>query len=155
MEKYFYTIVLGVLIAAGPITAQNMDENSILKEEIIKLDNAHARAIFTGDALALDSLMNDEVTVNHPTNRIVKEKKELLDLIRQGTIRYTSFERTQEKLLIYKDMVVVMGSEVVIPAPGAPNEGKTLNRRYTNIWMNQQGKWQLFVRHAHNVCEDI
>lgn len=155
MEKYFYTTVLVIIIATSPATAQYIDENSILKDEIIKLDHAHARAIFAGDALALDSLMNDDVTVNHPTNRIVKEKQELLDLIRQGTIRYTSFERTPEKFLFYKDMVVVMGSEIVIPAPGAPNAGKKLNRRYTNVWMKQDGKWQLFVRHANNVCVDM
>ncbi len=45
---------------------------------------AHARAIFQGDARALDTLMDDDVTVNHPTNRIVKEKQELLNLIKKG-----------------------------------------------------------------------
>jgi hypothetical protein len=98
--------------------------------------------------------MDDDITVNHPTNRIVKEKKELLDLIRQGVIRYTSFERYPETFLFFKDMVVVMGSEMVVPAQGAPNAGIALNRRYTNVWMNRNGKWQLTVRHANNVCPD-
>ncbi|HLO57404.1 MAG TPA: nuclear transport factor 2 family protein, partial [Bacteroidales bacterium] len=122
--------------------------------EIKKLDMAHASAIFKGDAAALDSLMDDDVTVNHPTNRIVKEKKELLDLINKGVIRYTSFERFPETFLFFKDMVVVMGNETVVPAKGAPNEGNTLNRRYTNIWMYQNGHWRLTVRHANNVCLD-
>jgi hypothetical protein len=51
-------------------------------------------------------------------------------------------------------MVVVMGSEVVVPAPGAPNADKSLKRRYTNVWMNRDGKWRLTVRHANNVCEN-
>lgn len=144
-----------MLTVTCPSTAQNIYENSTLKEQIKKLDLAHARAIFEGDALALDSLLNDDVTVNHPTNQIVKEKKELLDLIKQGTIRYTSFERTPEKFLFYKDMVVVMGSEIVVPAKEAPNAEKKLNRRYTNIWMKQNGKWQLTVRHANNVCTNL
>ncbi|MEO8210399.1 MAG: nuclear transport factor 2 family protein [bacterium] len=125
-----------------------------MEEQIKKLDLAHARAIFEGDAIALDSLMDDDVTVNHPTNRIVKEKQELLNLIKKGVIRYTSFDRTQETFLFYKDMVVVMGHEFVVPAEGAPNEGKTLQRRYTNIWMKTNGKWKLTVRHANNVCSD-
>ena len=96
--------------------------------------------------------MSDDITVNHPTNRIVVGKKELFELIKMGTIRYTSFTRTQTKFLFYKDMVVVMGTEIVIPAKAAPNAGKKLKRRYTNIWMkNQQGNWQLVIRHANNV----
>ncbi len=124
-----------------------------LKNEIEKLDLAHARAIFEGDASALETLMDDEVTVNHPTNRIVKEKKELLNLINQGVIRYTSFNRVPEKFLFFKDMVVVMGNETVVPAAGAPNAGKILRRRYTNIWMKKNDKWRLTIRHANNICD--
>ncbi len=127
-------------------------DTASLHQEIRKLDLAHAKAIFTGDAAALDSLMDDDITVNHPTNRIVKEKKELLDLIHQGVIRYTFFERYPETFLYFKDMVVVMGHETVVPAKGAPNAGIALQRRYTNIWMKRDGKWRLTVRHANNVC---
>lgn len=131
------------------LSAQN---EAILRDEIERLDMAHARAIFQGDAAALDTLMDDDITVNHPTNRIVNEKKELLNLIQQGVIRYTSFERFPEKFLFFQDMVVVMGGEIVVPAKGAPNAGKSLERRYTNIWMNRDGKWRLTIRHANNVC---
>jgi ketosteroid isomerase-like protein len=151
------TVLLAVaMFAVVPSSAaQSTKDHSALREEIRKLDLAHADAIFRGDATALDTLMDDDVTVNHPTNRIVKEKKELLDLIRQGVIRYTSFERFPEAFLFFKDMVVVMGNETVVPAKGAPNAGKTLRRRYTNIWMKRDGKWCLTVRHANNVCQDV
>lgn len=143
-----------IVLFAFRMEAQNNFENPILKEQIKKLDLAHAQAIFDGNAIALDSLMSDDVTVNHPTNRIVKEKKELLDLIKTGTIRYTRFERTPETFLFYENMVVVMGNEVVVPAKGAPNAGKILKRRYTNVWMKNNDSWQLTVRHANNVCEN-
>ncbi len=135
--------------------AQNNITQSQLQQAIRQLDGAHATAIFKGDSLALDSLMDDEVTVNHPTNRIVKEKNELLSLIRQGIIRYTTFERTPELFLFYENTVIVMGSEQVTPAPGAPNAGKLIHRRYTNIWMNKNGKWRLVARHANNACERL
>lgn len=143
---------IAVFLLFQSIAAQ--DDNAELREEIRKLDMAHAAAIFKGDAVSLDNLMDDDVTVNHPTNRIVKEKKELLDLISQGVIRYTTFERYPETFLFFDDMVIVMGGELVVPAPGAPNAGESLKRRYTNIWMNRDGKWRLTVRHANNVCEN-
>lgn len=122
-----------------------------LQEQIRALDLAHAKAIFEGDKTVLQELLPDDHTVNHPTNRIVQEKAELLKLIGDGVIRYTRFERRPEKFLFYKDMVVVMGDETVVPAPGAPNAGVVLRRRYTNAWMLQDGKWRLAFRHANNV----
>lgn len=145
-------VLLAMLLAMPRASAQDTGANAALEAEIRALDLAHATAIFQGDAKALELLMDDEVTVNHPTGRIVKEKKELLDLINQGVIRYTAFERTPERLLFFPDMVVVMGGEVVVPAPGAPNAGQRLQRRYTNAWMKRDGRWRLAFRHANNVC---
>ncbi|MBK6285628.1 MAG: hypothetical protein IPF54_25825 [Draconibacterium sp.] len=68
MKAIIFSIIV---LFAGRMEAQNNFENPILKEQIKKLDLAHAQAIFDGNAKALDSLMNDDVTVNHPTNRIV------------------------------------------------------------------------------------
>lgn len=143
-------LAITMILLVPKLAAQ--DDNAKLRDEIRKLDMDHAAAIFKGDAEALDKLMDDDITVNHPTNRIVKEKRELLELIRDGVIRYSSFERFPETFLFFKDMVIVMGNEVVIPAPGAPNAGKSLKRRYTNVWMNRDGNWRLTVRHANNIC---
>lgn len=144
--KFGFTWALLAALAAFDAHAAS------LQDTIRDLDQQHAAAIFAGDAEALDRLMSDAVTVNHPTNRIVNEKAELLALMKQGVIRYTRFERRPEKFLVYDTLVVVMGDETVVPAPGAPNAGKTLRRRYTNGWMLQDdGRWQLAFRHANNV----
>jgi ketosteroid isomerase-like protein len=145
-------LAITMILLVPKLAAQ--DDNAKLRDEIRKLDMDHAAAIFKGDAEALDKLMDDDITVNHPTNRIVKEKRELLELIREGVIRYSSFERFPETFLFFKDMVIVMGNEVVIPAQGAPNAGKSVKRRYTNVWMNRDGNWRLTVRHANNICPE-
>lgn len=149
---------LGLLLAAtapcaGAQTLQ-LPADPALQEKIRELDLAHARAIFEGDKAVLQELLPDDHTVNHPTNRIVQEKAELLKLIDDGVIRYARFERRPEKFLFYKDLVVVMGDETVVPAAGAPNAGVVLRRRYTNAWMLQDGKWRLAFRHANNVPPD-
>jgi ketosteroid isomerase-like protein len=133
--------------------ASPAEPESALRARIEKLDLAHAQAIFTGNARSLDTLMDDDVTVNHPTNRIVKEKKELMSMISKGVIRYNSFSRYPEQFLFYPGMVVVMGHETVIPAEGAPNALQTLTRRYTNVWMKNDDHWRLAFRHANNVCD--
>ena len=154
MKHIIHGLFISLLIAPTAAVSQQSPENEALESEIRVLDLAHAQAIFKGDAEALDRLMADDVTVNHPTNRIVNEKKELLELIGKGVIRYTQFERRPEKFLFYRDMVVVMGDETVVPAKGAPNEGKILRRRYTNAWLLSNGQWRLAFRHASNVCTE-
>ncbi len=146
-------IVLTSLLAglAGLGHAQQLPPDSRLGDRIRALDLAHAQAIFKGDRAALERLLPDDHTVNHPTNRIVQEKAALLALIDEGVIRYTRFERRPEQLLFYPDMVVVMGDETVVPAEGAPNAGVVLRRRYTNAWRLHGGEWRLAFRHANNV----
>jgi hypothetical protein len=148
----FMGIAFWLAVSCSQSIAQQLPEDLALKDQIRKLDLAHAEAIFKGDKATLQELLPDDHTVNHPTNRIVQEKTELLKLIGDGVIRYTRFERRPEKFLFYRDLVVVMGDEIVVPAPGAPNEGKVLRRRYTNAWMRQDGKWRLAFRHANTVC---
>lgn len=145
------TSLLALSGTASSAQQLQLPEDASLEEQIRKLDLAHAEAIFKGDKTTLQELLPDDHTVNHPTNRIVQEKAELLKLIDDGVIRYARFERRPEKFLFYKDLVVVMGDETVVPASGAPNAGKVLRRRYTNAWMQQDGKWRLAFRHANNV----
>lgn len=150
--KFFSICLVGLFtISSMGAVAQQLPEDPILKAQIRALDLAHAQAIFKGDKVKLEELLPDDHTVNHPTNRIVQEKSELIKMIGDGVVRYTRFERRPEKFLFYKDLVVVMGDETVVPAPGAPNAGLVLRRRYTNGWMYQNGKWRLAFRHANNV----
>lgn len=146
-------IIPAALLAGltGITPAQQLPADSRLGNRIRALDLAHAEAIFKGDRAALERLLPDDHTVNHPTNRIVREKAALLALIDEGVIRYTRFERRPEQLLFYPDLVVVMGDETVVPAEGAPNAGTVLRRRYTNAWRLHEGQWRLAFRHANNV----
>ncbi len=129
-----------ILLASAILTAAQMTKtNDKLKEQIRKLDLVHAEAILKKDTAAV---------TNHPTNKIVKEREGIFELIRNGTINYESFVREPEEFLFYKDMVVVIGHETLTIADG----GKVVKRRYTNMWMKRNGKWQLAVRHAHIVC---
>jgi hypothetical protein len=81
MRKASLFILLHIIVASA--TAQQHPPDSLLLNQIKQLDHAHAEAIFHSDAAALDTLMSDDVTVNHPTNKIVKEKAELLSLIKK------------------------------------------------------------------------
>ena len=152
--KLLLFVATVLIFAAGFVSAQSVKQNDKLEQEIRRLDLAHADAILRRDVETLKKLIAEDAVTNHPTNKIVKEREGIFELIRNGTINYSSFAREPETFLFYKDMVVVMGNETLTLADNASGAGKTVRRRYTNVWMKQKGKWLLSVRHAHIVCSD-
>ncbi len=152
--KLIPLITAYLIFATGLASGQSVKRNDALKKEIRKLDLAHADAILRRDVEALSKLMAENVTTNHPTNKVVNEREGIFELIRSGVINYSSFVREPETFLFYKNMVVVMGRETLTPTGNAPGAGQTIRRRYTNIWMKTKGKWLLTVRHAHIICSN-
>ena len=152
--KLILLVTTVFIFATGFVSGQSVKRNDALEQEIKKLDLAHAEAILRRDVGALSKLLAEDVTTNHPSNKVVNEREGIFELIRQGVINYSSFVREPESFLFYKDMVVVMGNETLKPTGNAPGAGQTVRRRYTNIWMKKKGKWLLTVRHAHIICSN-
>jgi ketosteroid isomerase-like protein len=137
-----------VFIVISSISAQTPNQKAKIEQEIRQLDRAHAEAILRGDLAALDKLWTEDFRVNNPFNEIDKA-----DRIRTGTVTYSSFIREPEAILIHGDTVIVMGRETVVPKGNSPDAERTINRRYTNIWMKRDGKWRLIARHASVICQ--
>ena len=144
-------LLVGAIIAftAGSISGQRANREAAIQQEIRRLDLAHAAAILRGDLAALDKLWTTDFKVNNPFNEIDKA-----DRIRTGAVTYASFVREPESILVHGDTVIVMGREIVVPKGTSPDAGKTINRRYTNIWMRRNGKWRLIARHANVICQN-
>lgn len=147
--KKLILIAIGVIIlGASSASGQSIKQKTAIEQEIRKLDIAHADAVLRGDLAALDKLWTEDFRVNNPFNEIDKA-----DRIRTGAVTYSSFERVPESVLIHGDTVIVMGSETVVPKGNSPDAGKTIKRRYTNIWMKRKGQWRLVARHASVICQ--
>ncbi|HEY8559660.1 MAG TPA: nuclear transport factor 2 family protein [Pyrinomonadaceae bacterium] len=138
-----YLVVAGVVFVSG----QNTEQREKTERAVRKLDIAHAEAILKADKEALDKLWTEDFRVNNPFNEIDKA-----DRIRNGSVTYSAFERVPELVLVHQNTAIVMGREIVVPKGNSPDAGKTINRRYTNIWMKREGKWRLIARHASVIC---
>ncbi len=138
-----------VFVATGLVSGQSAKKNDAIEQEIRKLDAAQADAVLRGDLAALDKLWSEDFTVTNPFNEIGKG-----DRIRSGSLTYSSFVRVPEFIQIHKNTVIVMGRETVVPKGNSPDAEKTINRRYTHIWMKRKGKWRLVARHANNICQN-
>jgi hypothetical protein len=138
--KLFLTIAL-VYISLLTNAQSNSDT------DIKKLEQQEAAAMLKGDTLSLSKLWSPDYVVNNPLNTVV-DVKTIKWLIRNGKIDYTSFERIIDKITYTQNLAIVMGTEVVRPEK---KTGKTVNRRYTHVWLKTNGTWLLVARQATNI----
>ena len=141
-------------VVTGPVPGQNAKQKGDLEQTIRRLELTESDAVVRSDVAALEKLWAEDFTVNNPQNQISKGRKEVLDRVRSGLLRYSSFVREIESVGFYGDTVIVMGLEIVTPTGNNPRAGQTFRRRYTNVWMKRKGKWLLAVRHANVICQN-
>src|ERR1700760_3930516 len=103
-------------------------------EEIRQLDNEMREAMLRRDVEALKRLCSDDFVVTNPFNRIIN-KQQMLEGVESGRIKHSVYERHIEYIRIYESTAVVMGRETVV------DDGPTINRRYTEVWLMQDGRW--------------
>jgi hypothetical protein len=111
--------------------------------------------ISTGDVQGFDRVAHRNLRINAPNGRILT-REQFLASLKSGEIAAERFERTPEDVHISGNIAVVMGREVYTPV--ASSEGgrlfgaRPLQRRYTNVYIWEQGRWQWVARHANNVA---
>ena len=115
--------------------------------EIKKLEDAQREAFLKKDTSALYRLLSPDFIVHAPTNKITT-LQQLKVLIRNGEVDMESFDRVTEKITFIENIAVAMGNETLKPTGKMPNAGKTVKRRYSNIWMIRNGEWQLVARQS-------
>jgi len=166
MRRIVLVVNAVVLLALGPVAAGE-DRSSSGSEPnrptaaasapgadeaaVRARDDEERRAVLARDFDALERIWAAEFTVNAPNDKVVVGAAAVLGMFRQGVVHYSSFERTIEHARISGDHAIVMGREVVKPTGKAPLAGKTVERRFTNVWMRDNGTWRLAARHANVV----
>jgi hypothetical protein len=109
------------------------------------------RIIIDGDAKAQQNFMHPNYIINGPANRIMR-KAALVDMLAHGRMGSDRFERVIEGLAITGNVGIVMGREVVHPLPdselGSVHGDKLLNRRFTNVFLFENGEWRFLARQA-------
>jgi ketosteroid isomerase-like protein len=100
------------------------------------------------DVEAAAALMATDLIVNSPINHVAGLET-VIASFKAGRMNYASFDVTIEALDGRGDHVVIMGEEVLTPKATAAHPGKTVRRRFTDVWRAEpDGQWRLTIRHA-------
>ena len=119
------------------------------KDSIIRsLENLERESALKGDSLALfNKLWSPDMVLNAPNNRAGTVEGSKMQL-RTGNLNYASFERNIEKIAFNDNLAVVMGEEILKPQGIQVNAGKTVTRRFTNVWKYANNSWSIIIRQA-------
>ncbi|HEX6891721.1 MAG TPA: nuclear transport factor 2 family protein [Chryseolinea sp.] len=147
MKYSIYLTFITFISSVSFVFGQSEQEKIAIEQEVKKLDLEHADAVLRGDQAAMNKYWTEDFIVTNPFNEI-----DQADRIKKGIVTYSSFIRQSEAIRVHGNTVIVMGKETVVPKGNSPDAGKTINRRYTNIWMIRDGKWRLIARHANVIC---
>jgi hypothetical protein len=145
--RVMFVCLMPLLIVAFPAAAAVQPNETSLRAA----DAEELRNVLTGDAAAMQVLMHPNYMVNSPVNQIVR-KDQLLEPLSKGKIASESIDRTIEATAITDNMGIVMGRETIRPKAnselGLVHGVKTLERRFTNVFIFKQGKWRLLARQS-------
>jgi ketosteroid isomerase-like protein len=141
--------LLLLLLLVQPLALRAQQAPANVESAIRALEEQERVAVLNEDLVALERLWSDRLMVNNPQNAVSPDRATVLDLVRRGLIRYSRFDRQIEAIRVHGDIAIVMGSEVIVRrAEGAAAE-PAVDRRYTHVWRQSNGVWQLVARHAN------
>jgi len=144
-------LVLPLLIAldsGGCAQGQSSTE-----AKVRSLDDEERIAALKRDTAALDRLWSDQFVVNGPNNRVVADKRALLNAL----VPRSSYAREIEFVRIDGDFAFIMGLETLVAVTDAPSvglvAGQPTRRRFTHVWKREGDTWRLYARHANVIAD--
>ena len=146
-----YTVTKSVVALFVMSVAHALFAADVSEQSLRLADAEQMRIIVEGDAEAQSRFMHDNYIINGPSNRILR-KAIVVEMLAQGKMASERFERVIEGIAITENVGIVMGREIVQPAPGSSLSerfgNRPLNRRFTNVFIFEKGQWYFLARQA-------
>jgi Domain of unknown function (DUF4440) len=144
MKNSFKTFIvtLSLTLTANILFAQDSREL-----EIRRLENIESEAVLKGDSLTLFKIWSPNMVIHNPANNVITVEGTKM-LFRTGKLNYSNFERFIEKITFNENLAIVMGEEKLKPQGLSSNAGKSVTRRFTNIWKFSNNGWNIIARQA-------
>lgn len=116
--------------------------------EIRSLEEESRLAVLQLDFPTLERIWSERFVVNTPGNFVAPNRAAVFAIFRRTPAGlYRSYEKNVEYVVFTDDVAIVMGAETVVPVSSA-SEARPVQRRFTNLWKYEAGRWRLIARQA-------
>ena len=141
-------LCLPLVLTAGCVSLPHVGS----RESVLAVDDQQRAMVAASDVAGLERLAHPNLRINAPGGRVLAREQFLANM-RIGEIAAEGFQRKPEEVSISANVAVVMGRETFTPAAtselGRTFGAKPLQRRYSNIYVWQKGRWLWLARHAN------
>lgn len=124
-------------------------EKSVL-HQIDSLIQYQELLVLRQDTVAMRAFYPDDMVITNPFGQMIN-KETTIQRVRAGIIKYSKFEKIIEHFAMEgAKTAIVAGKEKVTPTTDAnrSDAGKPHERRFTEVWVLREGRWQRLIRHA-------
>jgi ketosteroid isomerase-like protein len=120
------------------------------QKEILDLESRRFHAMQEVDVATLNEILSDDLTYTH-SNGWQQTKAEVIGVLGSGELKYLSITTRDLKVRVYGESAVVTGHAMVrIKARG---EEETLNICYLDVYVKQEGRWQMVAWQSARVAK--
>jgi hypothetical protein len=136
------TVVIDLLFAAMAWAAPAPTEASLRD-----VDKRQSEIVQSGDVKALEQLLHADYVVHLPNGRTL-DRSQTLQFARSGALAKERHVRIQEDAKIAGVTGIVIGLDYLEAPPPLAQRGE-VKRRYTNVYVFEEGRWRHLARHFH------
>jgi ketosteroid isomerase-like protein len=109
-------------------------------ESVEQVERRRFAAMVAQDIAALESMLAKELTYGH-SNGEFQDKAQFLDTVRNGRLRYEAIGVQELEVRNYEKVAILTGRILISGRAG--DQPVMLNLRYTDVYVNRDGRWQL------------
>jgi ketosteroid isomerase-like protein len=153
MVTRFFLSMLLVGSLAGLARAQpDPGQGALSAEEkaVVKVEQELEKALAANDIAALDRIYSTDFAYTNETGELIA-KRQLLEQLQSGKHKVNSVKHEDVRLHSYGNTVVMTGTSTsTIGYRGNVTSGP---RRFTNVFIKQDGRWQLAAHQVTDICQ--
>lgn len=121
---------------ADPIAAEQQFFSALTSADMATLDK-----ILAPNFIVIDVMSGSEVT-----------KTAFMDVLRSGMLKFEAVERREQRVRLYENTVIVTGRTQMNGV--FHGERFALNSRYTHVYVENHGHWQLVSAQGTQIAPD-
>lgn len=145
--KSMLLILLTIITCVTAVHAQANKEISKSEQEVRKLERAWLDAYEKRDAEAMNAIVADDFTITFADGSIQRKPRIIESLKRPGGSS-TKFYTENVESRAYGDTVVLIG---LVTSEWKQNDKPMTDRsRYTDTYVQRNGRWQVVASHLSN-----
>jgi ketosteroid isomerase-like protein len=135
----FFVLCMTIVSVTQEGSKTASDDSVAAEQQVKRLEQQVRTAVIKGDTSVLEQYLSDDYVGIDPNGQVADKSRTIQDL-KNGAVKYTAIDVTEERVRMYGDTGIYTGqANVRMAINGQP---QTAEVRATIVWVKQGGQWK-------------